>query len=112
MATLGVDELLDFDVGALCREPEWEVKDNEWDDGREAKIFIFGAHAGRGGVIVAGVNDNPTSNDDSQDKDFVGDDELLDFDVDDSENVSLDEENNSSESENDDQLEVEVEQRM
>jgi len=29
LVALGVDELLDFDVGSLCREPKWEVEENK-----------------------------------------------------------------------------------
>ncbi|KAJ8444410.1 hypothetical protein Cgig2_005932 [Carnegiea gigantea] len=73
LAVLGVDELLDFDVGSLCREPQWEVKENEWDDGMDAVISIVGAQAEGGRVIVTSVDDNPPSDDDSEDEDFVVD---------------------------------------
>ncbi|KAJ8421206.1 hypothetical protein Cgig2_025004 [Carnegiea gigantea] len=59
----------------------------------------------RGRVIVTCVNDNPASDDDSQDEDFVGDGEEIE-DVNDSEDVSLDEENNNSDSGDDNQVEV------
>ena len=108
MAVLEVGEILDFDVGFMCREPQWEVEENEWDDGRDAVISIIGAQAEGGRVIVTSVDDNPPSDDDSEDEDFVVDCE----DVDDSEDVSLDEEDNSSESGDDDQLKVQAEQRM
>ncbi|KAJ8438844.1 hypothetical protein Cgig2_023036 [Carnegiea gigantea] len=108
LAVLGVDELVDFDVGSLCREPQWEVEENEWDDGRDPVISIVGAQVEGGRVIITSIDDNPPSDDDSEDEDFVVDGE----DVDDSENVSLDEENNSSESGDDEQLEVQVEQRV
>ncbi|KAJ8430866.1 hypothetical protein Cgig2_023544 [Carnegiea gigantea] len=71
-STPKVDELLDFDVGSLCRESKWEVEENEWDD-------VDGEKTG---------------------------------DVDDSEDVSLDEENNNSESGDDEQLKVQVKQKM
>jgi len=105
LAVLGVDELLDFDVGSLCREPQWEVEENEWDDGRDAVISIIGAQAEGGRVIVTSVDDNPPSDDDSEDEDFIVDSE----DVDDNDDMSLDEENNSSESRDDEQLKVQVE---
>ena len=108
MAVLGVDELLDFDVGSLCREPQWEVEENEWDDGRDAVISIIGAQAEGGRVIVTSVDDNPPSDDDSEDEDFIVDGK----DGYDSEDVSLDEENNNSKSGDDEQLEVQVEQRL
>jgi len=68
-------------------------------------ISIVGAQAEGGRVIVTSVDDNPPSNDDSEDEDFVVNGE----DVDDSKDVSLDEENNSSESGDGEQLEVQVE---
>ena len=73
MATLGVYELLDFDVRSLHKEPQWEVEDNEWDDGGETEISIVGAHTEGGRVILTTVNDSPSSDDDSQDEDFVWD---------------------------------------
>ncbi|KAJ8422868.1 hypothetical protein Cgig2_018755 [Carnegiea gigantea] len=102
LVALGVDELLDFVVGSLCREPEWKVEENEWDDGRETEISIIGAHIEGGRVIVSCVNDNPASNDDSQDENFVEDGENIE-DVNDSEDVSLDKETNSSDYGDDDQ---------
>ncbi|KAJ8443285.1 hypothetical protein Cgig2_015763 [Carnegiea gigantea] len=111
LAALGIDELLDFDVGYLCKEPEWEVEENEWDDGREVEIFIVGDHTKGGRVIITCFNDNPASDDDSQDKNFIGDDEETRH-SNDSENVSLDDENNNSDSGDDEQLQVEVEQRI
>jgi len=108
LAVLRVDELLDFDVGSLCRQPQWEVEENEWDDGRDAVSSIVGAQVEGGRVIVTSVDDNPPSDDDSKDEDFIVDGE----DVDDSEDVSLDKKNNSSESGDEEQLEVQVEQRM
>ncbi|KAJ8428743.1 hypothetical protein Cgig2_022653 [Carnegiea gigantea] len=54
---LGVDELLESDVGSLCRESEREVEENE--------------------VVVACLNDNLTSDHDSQDEDFIGDGEEI-----------------------------------
>ena len=63
MVALEVDELLDFDVGSLYREPKWEIEENEWDDGREAEISIV-AHAEESRVIVTCFNDNPSFNDD------------------------------------------------
>ncbi|KAJ8448909.1 LOW QUALITY PROTEIN: hypothetical protein Cgig2_030765 [Carnegiea gigantea] len=77
LATLGVDELLDFDVGSLYREPEWEVEENDWDASREAEISIVGAHAERGRVSITCVDDNRASDDDSQDEDFTGNEDLL-----------------------------------
>ncbi|KAJ8439455.1 LOW QUALITY PROTEIN: hypothetical protein Cgig2_008486 [Carnegiea gigantea] len=108
LAVLGVNELLDFDVVSLCREPQWEFEENEWDDGRDTVISIVGAQAEGGRIIVTSVDDNPPSDDDSEDEDFVVDGE----DVDHSEDVSLDEENNSSDSGDEEQLEVQVEQKM
>jgi len=49
LAALGVNELLDLDVGFLCRESEWEVEDDEWDDGTKTKILIIEPHTGGGG---------------------------------------------------------------
>ncbi|KAJ8444069.1 hypothetical protein Cgig2_030926 [Carnegiea gigantea] len=60
LAALGVDELLDFDV-----------EENTWDNGREAEIFIIGAHTKGGRLIVICFNDNPASDDGSQNEDFV-----------------------------------------
>ena len=104
-------ELLDFVVGSLYREPEWEVEGNEWDDDKEAEISIIGAHTEGGRVIVTCVNDNPASDDDSQGEDFVRDGEKIE-DVNGSEHISLDKETNSSDYGDHDQLEVEVAQRM
>ena len=78
-----------------------------WDDGREAKISIVRAYTDGGRVIITCVNDSPASDDDIQDEDFVGDGEEIE-NVNDSEDVSLDEVNNSSDSRDDDQLEIEV----
>ncbi|KAJ8424848.1 hypothetical protein Cgig2_021276 [Carnegiea gigantea] len=103
-AALGVDELLNFDVRSLCREPKWDIEENEWNDGRETEISIVGAHTEGGKVIVTYVNDNLAYNDD-RDSEETGD-------VNDSEDVSLDEENNSSESGDDNQLEGKVDQRI
>ncbi|KAJ8428876.1 hypothetical protein Cgig2_021043 [Carnegiea gigantea] len=106
LAVLRVDVLLDFDVGSLFREPQLELEENEWDDGRDAVISIVGAQAEGGRVIVTSVDNNPPSADDSEDEDFIVDGE----DVDNSEDMSLDEKNNSSESEDDKQLKVQSEQ--
>ncbi|KAJ8442544.1 hypothetical protein Cgig2_026486 [Carnegiea gigantea] len=57
------------------REPVWEVKENEWGDGRKAEISIIGTYTERSRVIGTCINDNPASDDDSQDEDFVGDGE-------------------------------------
>jgi len=65
VVALGVFELLDFDVESLGKEPEWEVEENEWDDGGETEISIVGAHTERGRVVLATINDNPPSDDDS-----------------------------------------------
>ena len=65
VVALGVFELLDFDVESLGKEPEWEVEENEWDDGGETKILIVGAHTERGRAVLTTVNDNPPSDDDS-----------------------------------------------
>ncbi|KAJ8443972.1 hypothetical protein Cgig2_020818 [Carnegiea gigantea] len=95
LVVIGVDELLDFDV-----------EENKWDDSRDAMISIVGAQPEGGRVIVTSVDDNPPSGDNSEDEDFVVDGE----DIDDSKDVSLDEENNNSESRNDEQLEVQSQQ--
>ncbi|KAJ8430684.1 LOW QUALITY PROTEIN: hypothetical protein Cgig2_024549 [Carnegiea gigantea] len=87
------------------------VEENEYDDAEEAEISIVRAHTERGRVIVTCVTDNPASDGDSHDKDFTGDGEEIE-DVNDSEDISLDEETKNGDSRDDDQLEVEVDQRM
>ncbi|KAJ8421831.1 LOW QUALITY PROTEIN: hypothetical protein Cgig2_024207 [Carnegiea gigantea] len=109
LAALRVDELLNFDVGSLCRKPEWEVKENEWDDGREADISMLELILREIGLLLLVLmTTQPLM---MIDEDFVGDGEET-GDVDNSEDVSLDKENNSSESGDDEQLEVEVDQGM
>ena len=44
MAAFGLSELKDFDVESLCKEPEWEVDNNEWVNVGEIDISIVGAH--------------------------------------------------------------------
>jgi len=71
VAALGVSELKDFDVESLCKEPEWEVDDNEWVDVGETEISIVGAHTQGDRVVLATFDDSQPSDDDSEDKDFI-----------------------------------------
>ena len=87
--------MLDFNVKSLGKEPEWEVKDNEWDDGGKTKIQLLGLILGGGRIVLTSINDNPPFNDDSWNEDFIEDGEEIDGDND-SENVFLEEETNSS----------------
>ena len=92
----------------MYKEPEWEVEDNEWHDGGEIEISIVGAYIEGGRVVLTTVNENPPSDDDNQDENFVWDGEETE-DGNDVEDVSLDEEINSSDSGNDEQLEAQIE---
>ncbi|KAJ8448871.1 hypothetical protein Cgig2_030727 [Carnegiea gigantea] len=111
LTALGVDELLDLDIRSLYREPEWEVEENEWNDGGEVEIFIVRVHTEGGRVVVTCVNDNPAIDDDSQAENFARDGEEIE-DANDNKDVSLDEETDINDSRNDDQLKVAVDQRM
>ena len=91
VAALGISELKDFDIESLCKEPQWEVDDNEWVDVGENEISIVGVHIEGDRAVLTSVWDN----EDDQD----------------SEDVSLDEELGDSASGEDADLEAEVEQR-
>jgi len=105
VANLGISELKDFDVEYLCKEPEWEVDDNEWVDVGETEISIVGAYTEGDRVVLTTVDDTEPADDDSEDDDFVWDGE----DDNDSEDVSLDEEFGNSASGDDEELEAKVE---
>ena len=105
VAALGVSELKDFDIESLCKEPQWEVDDNEWVDVGESAISIVGAHIEGDRAVLTTVDDIQPTDDDSEDEDFVWDSE----DNKDSEDVSLDEESDNSACGEDEELEAEVE---
>ena len=78
MAALGVSELKDFDIESLCKEPEWEVDDNEWVDVGENEISIVGVHIEGGRAVLTTVDDfQPTDDDSDEDEDFVWDLSLI-----------------------------------
>ena len=107
LAALRVDELLESDVGSLCRELNGRLRRmSEMMVGRMRLQLLELILRGRG-VVVACVSDNPTSDDGAQYEDFIGDGEEIE-DVNDTEDVSLDEETNSSLSGDNDQLEAKV----
>ena len=107
VAALGVSELKDFDIESLCKEPQWEVEDNDWVDVGESQISIVGVHIEGDRVVLTNVDDTQPTDDDSEDGDFIWDS----ADDNDSEDVSLDEESGDSASGEDEELEDQVQQR-